>query len=77
MGTPILEDIQKGWKVFAGAEEIGRVDDVGDDALTVSKGLLVRHTYRVPAEVVQDVDEGEGVIDLAVDRQTLEGLQET
>ena len=73
--SPILEDVQKGWKVYAGADEIGRVDEVGDDSLTVSKGLLVRRTYRVPAEVVQDVDEGEGVIDLTVDRETLETLQ--
>ena len=77
MGTPILEDVQKGWKVFAGADEIGRVDEVDDDALTVSKGLLVRHTYRVPAEVVQGVDEEEGVFDLTVDRLTLEDLQQT
>jgi hypothetical protein len=73
MTDPLLEDIERGWKVFAGAEELGKVDAVDAHELVVSKGTLVKHTYHVPAELVEEVSPG--VVDLKVDRQTIEDLQ--
>jgi hypothetical protein len=44
------DEIQKGWKVYANADEIGRVEDVGYDELVVRGGRLIRHALHVPAE---------------------------
>jgi hypothetical protein len=68
-----IEDIQKGWKVYAGADELGSVKEVGTDEIIVSKGVLNKHEYHVPADFVENADEG--VVDLTVDRETVERLQ--
>jgi hypothetical protein len=68
-----IEDVQKGWKVFAGPEELGSVKEVGTDEMVVSKGVINRHEYRVPAELIEEADEG--IVDLTVDRETVERLQ--
>jgi hypothetical protein len=69
-----IEDIQPGWKVFAGSEELGSVKEVGQDELLVSKGLINRREYHVPADLVEDANEG--IVDLTVDRASVEALQE-
>jgi hypothetical protein len=68
-----IEDVQKGWKVFAGADELGSVKEVGSDEIVVSKGVINRHEYHVPADLVESADEG--IVDLAIDRETLERIQ--
>lgn len=73
MAAGLIEDVQKGWKVYAGSEELGRVEEVGDDELVVGRGRLVHHTYRVPAAYVDDVTPG--IVDLKVDRATIESVQ--
>jgi hypothetical protein len=69
-----IEDIQPGWKVFAGSDELGAVKEIGEDELLVAKGLLNRHEYHVPADLVEDANEG--IVDLSVDRAAVEALQE-
>lgn len=69
-----IEDVQPGWKVFAGPEELGSVKEVGADEILVSKGVINRHEYHVPADLVEDA--GEGIVDLSVDRAAVEALQE-
>ena len=66
-------DVQHGWKVFAGAEEIGSVVDVSNDYLEVQRGLLRRHLYLIPTKYI--VEAGEGVVDLDLDRSTLETME--
>jgi hypothetical protein len=68
-----IEDIQRGWKVFAGSEELGSVKEIGVDEIVVEKGMINRHAYHVPADLVEDA--GEGVVDLTVDRAEVERLQ--
>ena len=68
-----IEDIQRGWKVFAGPEELGSVKEVAANGLLVEKGVINRHEYHVPAELVEDA--GDGIVDLNVDREALERLQ--
>ena len=67
-----IEDVQKGWKVFAGPDELGSVKEVADDQLVVTKGLINRHEYRVPADLIEDADPEHGIVDLSVDRATVE-----
>jgi hypothetical protein len=69
-----IEDIQPGWKVFAGPEELGSVREVGEEEILVTKGLLNRREYHVPADLVEDANEG--IVDLSVDRAAVEALQE-
>ena len=68
-----IEDVQRGWKVFAGPEELGSVKEVAADGIVVEKGVINRHEYRVPADLVEDA--GDGIVDLNVDREALERLQ--
>jgi hypothetical protein len=68
-----LEDVQKGWKVFAGSDELGSVTEVAPDEIVVTKGVLNKHEYHVPADLVEDADEG--IVDLNVDLATVERLQ--
>ena len=66
-------DVQHGWKVFAGAEEIGSVVGVSNDCLEVQRGLLRRHLYRIPTKYIEEA--GEGLVDLNLDRSTLETME--
>ena len=72
MTSAALQDVQRGWKVFALDQELGAVTDVGPDSLTVAKGTLVKHEYRIPADFIAEA--AEGVVDLTVDRETIEAL---
>ncbi len=65
MSTPFIADIQVGWKVFAGAEQIGTVEAVGDRHLEVTQGWLRRHRYRIPTKYVAEATDG--VVDLVID----------
>ena len=69
-----IEDIQPGWKVFAGPDEIGSVKEVAEDELLVTKGVLNKHEYHVPADLVEDADEG--IVDLSVDKAAVEAMQQ-
>lgn len=73
MTHPTILDVQKGWKVFAGADEIGHVTDVLPDAIDVQHGTLIRHTYRIPEAHINEASDG--VVDLSVDRGTVEALE--
>ncbi|MGH2464464.1 MAG: hypothetical protein ACRDGI_03310 [Candidatus Limnocylindrales bacterium] len=73
MAAPVLEDIQKGWKVFAQVDELGQVEEVGTDELLVSSGRLFKQQFRIPAEYVQDA--ADGIVDLSIDRETVDDLQ--
>ena len=72
MTSAALQDVQRGWKVFAGDQEIGAVTDIGTDSVTVAKGTLMRHEYRIPADLIAEA--AEGVVDLSVDREVIEAL---
>jgi len=65
MTTVDLQNVQRGWKVFAGDQEIGNVAEVATDELTVAKGTLVRHAYRIPADKVAEA--ADGVVDVEID----------
>lgn len=68
-----LLDVQQGWKVFAQADEIGEVVDVGATTFDVRTGTLMQHTYRIPeADIVEAAD---GLVDLRIDRQTVETME--
>ena len=73
MTPAALDEIQKGWKVYANADEVGRVEDGGYDELVVRRGRLIRHIYRVPAEYVDSAVDG--VVDLGLDRDAVERLE--
>jgi hypothetical protein len=72
MTSATLHDVQRGWKVFAGDQEIGAVTEIGTDSLTVAKGTLMRHEYRIPADLIAEA--AEGVVDLSVERDVIEAL---
>jgi hypothetical protein len=73
MGSATLGDIQKGWKVFAGAEEVGEVADVEEHAISVRRGTILRREFRVPEEYVTEAMDG--VVDLSIDRDTVESME--
>jgi hypothetical protein len=73
MSYPASVDIRRGSKVFARGEEIGEVVDLSPNAVDVQKGLLRKHTYRVPMAYV--VEAAEGVVDLDIDREGVEALE--
>lgn len=73
MTQPMLEEIQVGWKVYAGEDEVGDVTEVRSESIDVRRGTLIRHEYRIPAEYVAEVSDG--IIDLNIDRATVDGLE--
>jgi hypothetical protein len=68
-----MEDIRKGWKVFAGPDPIGEVSYVTTREVGVKRGRLIRHEYVIPIEYVGDA--ADGVVDLTVGRDAVAGLQ--
>ncbi len=68
-----LLDVQQGWKVFAQADEIGEVVDVGSTTFDVRTGTLMQHTYRIPEAEIAEA--AEGLVDLRIDRQTVETME--
>ncbi|HET7026535.1 MAG TPA: hypothetical protein VFI28_02465 [Candidatus Limnocylindrales bacterium] len=73
MPSTILEDVQPGWHVYAGTEEVGRVADLGEHELSVRRGTLIHHTYRVPEVFVAEAYDG--VVDLAIDKPAFDRLE--
>jgi hypothetical protein len=73
MPNATLDTIQKGWKVFAGSEEVGEVMEVGSHDISVRRGTILRHEFRVPEEYV--VEAADGVVDLNADRATIDSLE--
>jgi hypothetical protein len=73
MTSATLLDIQIGWKVFAGAEEVGEVAAVGEHEISVRRGTIMRREFRVPEEFVTEATDG--VVDLSIDRATVESLE--
>lgn len=73
MTHPTILDVQKGWRVYAGADEIGHVTDVLLDAIDVQHGTLIRHTYRIPEAHISEASEG--VVDLSLDRESVQALE--
>jgi hypothetical protein len=59
-----LQEVQRGWKVYAGNQQVGTVSAVAPDQLTLEKGRLMRHHYRVPIERVAEA--AAGVVDLNI-----------
>ncbi|MBA3234804.1 MAG: hypothetical protein H0T59_02275 [Chloroflexi bacterium] len=69
----MLLDVQQGWKVFAQADEIGEVVDVGPTTFDVRTGTLIQHTYRISeAHIAEAAD---GLVDLRIDRETVETME--
>jgi hypothetical protein len=66
-------DIQTGWKVFAGAEEIGEVTGVGERDFEVRRGILRQHHYQIPMAYVAEATGG--VVDLNVEASVLDTLE--
>ena len=60
-----FEDIRVGWKVFLGAEEVGRVVDVAEQDFGVQRGTLLKQVIRLPKEEVAEA--ADGVVDLRLD----------
>ncbi len=73
MATILLDDVQKGWKVYMGADQVGEVADVGEGDLGVKRGALLSHVVRVPKESV--IEAADGVVDLSTDDQTKQLLE--
>ncbi len=73
MGNLRLNDVQPGWKVFAGPDQVGTVSQAAPEELYVQRGTLFRHTYRVPEQVVGTAEDG--VVDLLIDRNAFEDLE--
>jgi hypothetical protein len=73
MPNATLEEVQPGWKVFAGADEVGKVAEAREHELDVRRGTIFQHTYRVPEVYVRDADDG--IVDLSIDRGTFEDLE--
>ncbi len=68
-----LLEVQQGWKVFAQADEIGEVVDVGSTTFDVRTGTLMQHTYRIPESDI--VEAADGLVDLRIDRETVETME--
>ena len=66
-------DVQQGWKVFAQADEIGEVVDVGSNTFDVRTGTLIQHTYRIPEGQIAEA--ADGLVDLRIDRETVETME--
>jgi hypothetical protein len=73
MTQPLLDEIQVGWKVYAGSDEVGEVTDIWHESIDVGRGFLIRHHYRIPADYVAEA--GDGKVDLGVDRATVDRLE--
>jgi hypothetical protein len=73
MTTPRITDIQVGWRVFAGSEEIGEVTQVDADALDVERGRLRHRQYRFPRNLIREANDG--VVDLDVDPGTVDTFE--
>lgn len=65
MTSPFVADIQVGWKVFAGPEQIGQVTAVAAETLEVTRGTFRRHHYRIPKKYITEATDG--VVDLRID----------
>lgn len=65
MTTPHITDVQIGWRVYAGSEEIGEVTRIDAEALEVERGRLRHHQYRFPRNLVREATDG--VVDLDVE----------
>jgi hypothetical protein len=68
-------EIENGWKVFAGSEEVGEVVDVATDHLDVKRGTFRHHLYRIPKSYVAEATEG--VVDLKLGRSHVDALEVT
>ncbi len=68
----ILQDIQVGWKVFVGSEEVGHVVDVGSEDIGVRHGRLIKTTTRIPGDRI--LEASDGVVDLRADDDTMDRL---
>jgi hypothetical protein len=73
MAQTLFTTVHPGMKVFAGSEEIGKVTAVWDRDFEVTRGLIFRHVYVIPAQYVADV--GEGIVDLKIDKDAVERLE--
>lgn len=65
MTTPHITDIQVGWRVFAGSEEVGEVTRIDDDGLDVGRGRIRHHDYHFPRTLIKEALDG--VVDLDLD----------
>lgn len=65
--------IRPGMKVFAGDAEVGRVSAVWDRDFEVTRGLIFRHVYVIPAQYVAEADEG--VVELNIDKDAVGRLE--
>jgi hypothetical protein len=76
MTTDHINDIQVGWKVFAGSEEVGAVNSVGDAVLEVRRGGVIhQRSFRIPASLIAEASDG--VVDVTVDPSELDRLEVT
>jgi hypothetical protein len=75
MSFSTLQEVQPGWKVFAGEQRVGTVTEVAPDALTLERGRLLHHHYRIPVECVAEAEAG--IVDLNLDPDELEGYETT
>jgi hypothetical protein len=73
MTHPSIVAIQHGWKVFALADEIGQIVDVGPSHIDIQRGLLTKHRYRVPQTHI--IEAADGVVDLDIDRESVEAFE--
>ena len=67
-----IEDVQPGWKVFAGPEELGSVKEVKGDEIVVEQGRNAQPARVSRAAPIYVEDAADGIVDLSVDRATVE-----
>lgn len=73
MAQMLPQAIHEGMRVFAGADEIGRVTAVREHSMEVTRGLFNRHVYLIPRKYVVEAD-GD-IVDLAIPKEQVDGLE--
>jgi hypothetical protein len=66
--TTVRGNVRKGWKVYLGSDEVGRVADVGPAEVVIERGALLKHTVHMPADCIDEA--ADGIVDLRSDDRT-------
>ncbi len=68
MTTTLQGHVRSGWRVFVGADEVGEVEDVGGQEITIKHGTVFKRSVRLPLDTVTEA--AEGIVDLRDDDRT-------
>jgi hypothetical protein len=68
-----IDQVQPGWKVFLGADDLGEVAAVEDGEILVRYGRIRPDAFRIPTSLVAEADDG--IVDLKADQETLDQVR--